>query len=435
MPPLKKSQPRSASTTPLVPDLKKTIKSHTERRKKPTNLWTGPNGEGPNGGVTQGLLAKFLSCRERFRLLVCEGLKPHDRFDKKREFGQMWHVCEEVLASPNHSLDALQCRLRLYREELFKKYPTDKDEINKWYKIVSRQFPLYVRHWSKHPDMVTRTPLLSEQVFDVPYRLPSGRSVRLRGKWDSVDLVDGAVVLMENKTKGDIDEERLKSQLESGFELQTQLYMVALAEYQKSKGQYRLGGEGIPRGAPIAGVRYNVVRRPLSGGRGTIIQGKGTQGSKCPKCNAVGRVILKGQTESSRCPKCDGQCRLGGKPPEADGEYYDRLLKYIEDEPEYFFMRWNVGVTSGDILKFREECLDPILETMSNWWSMVGKPEPITGQLQDYLLMGYHWRTPYNVWDPLSGGGMSEYDAHLRDGMEVGLERTSVLFPELQEST
>lgn len=407
----------------------KSLSKQSKKRRQP--LWAGPSGEGPNGGVTQGLIGKWLSCKERFRLLAVEGLKARERFSHRLHYGQMWHVCEEALAGPK----PIQWELDLlsYRDQLFRVYPTDKVEVEKWYNVCLRQFPLYVQYWSKHPDVTSRTPLLSEVAFDVPYTLPSGRTVRLRGKWDSVDLVDGQVWLQENKTKGDIDEVRLKAQLASGFSLQVMLYLTAL-EIRRKMWQ----GSGYPEKTygemavyPIAGVRYNVIRRPLSGGKGTIVQGKGTDGSKCPKCDAAGRVVLKGDTESSVCPKCNGRCRLGGKPPETDAAYYDRLAQYIKDEPEYFFMRWNVGITTGDIARFRKECLDPILDAMSNWYDHVTssrKPFDCTAALNDYNL---HWRTPYGIWNPLEDGGSSEYDAHLADGMEVGLERVSVMFPEL----
>ena len=74
--------------------------------------------------------------------------------------------------------------------------------------------------------------MLQEQVCDVPYNLPSGRVVRLRGKFDSVDLIDGGIYLQENKTKGDIDKIQVERQL--SFDLQTLMYSVALHKMKEA---------------------------------------------------------------------------------------------------------------------------------------------------------------------------------------------------------
>jgi hypothetical protein len=160
------------------------------------------------------------------------------------EYGNMWHVCEEAFAAtpPTDSREfsdgdyqSWESALKGYARELSRQYPSDREEIDKWYNVCRMQFPLYVRHWQEHPDVLARTPLLQEEAFDVPYCLPSGRTVRLRGKWDSVDLVEKGtnqgVWLMENKTKGDIDETALQEQV--SWDLQVMLYITALREATK----------------------------------------------------------------------------------------------------------------------------------------------------------------------------------------------------------
>ena len=64
-------------------------------------IWDGPEED----GITQSLLSRFLVCRERFRILVVDGLKPVDQFSSRIEYGQMWHLCEENLAAGNDYLD------------------------------------------------------------------------------------------------------------------------------------------------------------------------------------------------------------------------------------------------------------------------------------------------------------------------------------------
>ncbi len=398
-------------------------------RKEP--LWRGPEVD----GITFSLLSRFLQCRERFRLHVVEGLRPNPQFNHKVEYGNMWHVCEEALAKGqdrNNRVDQWR-PLTDYVKDLCRKYPQDQSQIDHWHRVCRAQFPLYVGHWQNHPDTVARTPLLQEQVFDVPLTLPSGRTVRLRGKWDSVGLVmpgkcncgadrsgpsaeahspscpagiahtvtgkgpQGGIWLQENKTKGDIRPSQVQRQLR--FDLQTMLYLVAL----------RLDVDAWVETAgmidQIKGVRYNVVKRPLSGGKGTIVRHKATK----------------------------------NHPEETKDQFYTRMAEYIRAEPGEYFMRWNVEVSPADVSRFRRECLDPVLEQLCDWWgwiSNVSDPFAVEETFLDGRRAAYnpiHWRHPFGCYNALDEGGSSDLDDCLETGSEVGLCRVDDLFPELNE--
>lgn len=366
-----------------------TLKSKLKGKKVETGpVWRGPEVD----GITQSLLSKFLVCRERFRIQVIEGWKPADRFNRGIEYGNMWHICEEHFAANEDWLQPLT----QYAARLCRKYPTDQQEIDKWYNVCKIQFPVYVDFWSKHKDVRSRTPLLQEENFKVPYELPSGRIVLLRGKFDSVDLIgkgrSAGIYLQENKSKGDIDEEKMRRQLESGFDLQTMMYLIAL----DAADPELLFGTNIKRPA-IKGVRYNVVRRPLSGGKGSIRQ---KQGSK-------------------------------NVPAETASEFYNRLkTDYIEAEPEHFFMRWKVEVSQQDIERFKRECFNPLLEQLCCWYeTMVGTSITIGDPTLKPLV---HYRMPSGIYNPLTQGKETEYDEYLLTGSTVGLERVKNLFPELE---
>jgi hypothetical protein len=368
-------------------------------------LWAGPCDSGPQGGITFSLLSRFISCRERFRIAVIEGLQPVDAFNHRLAFGSMWHVCEEALAKEVRvgdrrcDNDGITAALTSFASDLCRLYPMSQEQVDHWYNVVKVTFPLYVEYWAKHPDMIARRPLLSEQSFSVPYRLPSNRIVRLRGKWDSVGLVGegkGArVILQENKTKGDVREAQLRRQLR--FDLQTLLYAVALHQYQSDSFWQRSNKSW--RKIPIGGVRYNVVRRPLSGGKGSIVRHKPT------KSNPEG---------------------------ESKEAFFLRLRDIIAESPQDYFMRWDVGITPSDILRFRRECLDPILEQLCDWWEAMQDCDG--NYFRPPTPHGYvHWRHPFGVFDALNEGGSSDLDEYLETGSTVGLERASTLFPELEE--
>jgi hypothetical protein len=359
-------------------------------KKRTAPLWKGPEED----GITFSLLSRFLVCRERFRLLVVEGLRPAPAFNHRIEFGSMWHVCEEAHA--DGGLDWNR-QLQAYCSHLAQQYPTSRQQVEHWCNVCKVTFPVYVDYWSDHPDTTDRTPLLQEQVFDVPYQLPSGRTVRLRGKWDGVDLISqgktAGIYLFETKTKGDVREGQIRRQL--NMDLQTMLYLVAL---QTDWAEVMNHVDSLKKWSDLSGpsgIRYNVVRRPLSGGKGTIVQHKPTKSKPF------------------------------GESAEA---FYQRLQGIIAEDPGYYFTRWRSEVSPADVKKFREQCLDPILEQLCLWydWVVLGKVDP------DFMLnVSPTWRHPFGVWNPLDEGGSSDLDEYLENGSEVGLHRTENLFPEL----
>lgn len=372
--------------------LKETI-GKVKVKKKSAPVWEGPCGTGPQGGITFSLLNKWLEDKERFRLRTIEGLKARDKWNSRIEFGSMWHICEEAFAAGYAPGVSWEEMLLDYAKELCLKYAFDRDEINNWYGICRTMFPIYLDYWAQHPDMVDRTPLMSEQVFCVPYKLPSGRTVYLRGKWDSIDVVGKRIWLMENKTKSDPDEEQIKNQL--SFDCQTLLYLCALQQ-EMNDGSYGTGGK------LLSGVRYNVIKRPRQ-----------YQGKK-----------------------------------ETHQEFLTRLKGIIEESPSDFFMRWNVEINSADIEKFKREFLNPAMENLCDdyeWWEYCKNCAHFKRQMMgcqfDYEHRGNRFpdhrnrsfRTPFGCYSALADGGSTEYDNYLATGgSEVGLERVTNLFPELE---
>lgn len=407
---------------------------------KPKSVWQGPEAPGPQGGITQSMLGKFLSCPERFRLYAVEGLRTSDRFSPRMEFGNLHHVAEEAHAAGKDWQEPLEN----YCRDLMRKYPMQQSDVEHWYMVCSKQFPHYVNYWSKHPDVVAREPLMQEQVFDVPYKLPSGRVVRLRGKWDSVDLVKSGdnrgVWLMENKSKGEIDVEQLQRQLTC--DLQACLYSTALVEHRKMvakelltgyfKPQYTQFVRDIlvePQRMPFRGVRYNCIRRPLSGGKGTIKQREATEGSKCSGCDGMGaRVLYKGTSREKAenpCSKCEGKGRTGAKLGETKEEFYDRLEEYIRVEPETYFMRWEVEVTERDLREFQRQVLNPLLERLCQWWDW------ISTNPKDPFAHHLHWKCPFGYFSSMAEGVVGDYDNLLQTGSRLGLQNVDNLFREL----
>lgn len=348
-------------------------KSQTQpkSKKRTAPLWEGPDGNGDQGGITYSLLCRFLNCRERFRIQVVEGLRVRERFSAPMEYGNMWHVCEEHFAAGQGRIWAN--RLQEHCTELMQRFPLDREEIAHWHSLCQIQFPMYVEHWNRHPDVQKRTPLLQEHVFDVLYKLPSGRTVRLRGKFDSVDLIGNGIWLQENKTKSRIEPEKIKRQL--SYDLQTMMYIIALGLYQKNLGIK--DGSGFPIATPIKGVRYNVVRR-----------------SSHKYADSFQKKLME-----------------------------DRDAKRMNE----WFDRWEVAISAQDIARFKRECFNPILEQLWDWWEWVSKTSP--GVWEGRSI---HWRHPFGVYNVLDEGGSTDLDYYLETGSTIGLEVSDQLFRELQ---
>jgi len=361
-------------------ELDKVLAEESKKVNEP--LWKGPFED----GVTQSLLGKFLVCRERFRIHTVEGLRPTPKFEKNLEFGNMWHLCEECHAEGVPWEEPL----KKYAQGLVDNYREERGEVEKWFQVCKVQFPVYEKYWGKQKDVRLRTPVLQEEVFRVPVTLGSGRKVTMTGKWDAVDLIgpkkNSLLFLQENKTKGEIDEEKVREQL--SYDLQSFFYLIALRE------AVRAGTiEGVPKTKKIAGVRYNVIRRPLSGGRHSVRQHKPTKS------------------------KPNG---------ESKSEYYTRLGNLIAEEPEYFFMRWKAEVSESELNTFWKCTLEPLFENLCDWWEYI-----LIDPFNPWGNQSIHWRHPYGVYNPMNQGRGTALDTYLLTGNTVGLKRATTLYPEL----
>jgi len=323
-----------------------------------------------------------------------EGLVEDEGFNHKLEYGSLWHEAEEAHAAGKDPYKALG----RYRDKLRARYPGSEAAINKWAAIAREQFPAYLDHWRKHPETAGRKHLLQEEPFRVPYCLPSGRTVTLRGKWDAIFSQKG-IYIQENKTKGDPDEEGITRTVDQ--DLQTVIYLIAL--YAKKKEDPPAMGSLKPwlealRKSPIKGALYNVIRRPL----------------------ADRYAIRQRKAETER-------------------DFIKRVGQQVRDNPERFFMRWKATITTRDIDRFRLECFDPILESLWDWWEWLA-PDPFhpwklmeKWRKSGVKLAPQHFRFPFGVYNPLGSGYRGDYFNLLTRGQTSGLTRTDNLFPELRQ--
>jgi len=299
----------------------------------------------------------------------------------------MWHICEEAYSQDKTSWEE---DLFQYCRKLARKYPLQNTQITHWFDVCRLQFPIYIKYKRKHPDTIKYKSLAKELVFSIPYDIGNGREVLLKGKFDGIDKGNRRIRLQEHKTKGDIPVEQLNTQLL--FDLQTMFYLTALHELIKTPEKLGLKPNTFEKNR--YDIRYNVIRRPLSGGKHSI------------------RRLRKTKTR---------------KVEETNKEFYARLGEAIEGDADYFFKRWDCCLTRGDLEKFADTFLKPILNEVWDWWDWI-KASPHNPYRKGNKL---HWRYPYGVYNPTLEGRAEELDNYLNTGSTIGLEKADRLFPEL----
>lgn len=427
-------------------------KAVSKKERQP--LWKGPHDD----GITQSLFSKFIVCRHRFYLRTVHGLVEDEGFSKALEYGNMWHAAEEVWCNGAHGellprartalLDRSLAAAKKVRDGLLKTYQDQFSEVDKWYQLCIRQFPLYLAYWDGHADEKSRKPLLEEAMFRVPYQLPSGRFVVLRGKFDAVCVMkypvsahqfrvrtaDG-IFIQENKSKGKVDEMGLIKTV--AFNLQTQWYQAALRIIVEAIEAKRwddvaawLPGVNTDRlvaavqvGLKPKGVLYNVIKRPLS--------------DQYALKRREGRVV-KGKPG-----------RVGA---ETNTQFYDRVAAQIEEQSfdkngkplsrSPHFLRLKTVVEDSDIEKFKTQMFNPHMEQLLDWWTWIEMDpwhpfddkvtrEPSANGPGMKLTNNLHWQSPWGVYNSMWDGLRGDFFELLTEGREFGLTQTFNLFPEL----
>jgi hypothetical protein len=306
-------------------------------------------------GVSQSLLAKFINCRERFRLYAVEGLRPTDR-KEAMEFGTIFHKALEYHAQ---KMTTSQINTKLM------KWAKDNPKVDKALcRIATAILPHYIDEWKEEKLEY----VASEEIFDVPYIASNGKTVRLRGRRDEMFVRNGLLWLQENKTKTNIDEDKIMACLPE--DLQTMLYV------------YTAGIDYHPR--KMGGVLYNVIRKPSL-----------KQGAK-----------------------------------ETESQFLKRISDDCADRRDHYFKRYDVELTQNDIDSFMDQILDPHITALVEWWESVKHNPFDPWRLQDGERNPHHWRRPFGIFDPMTFG-KGDYFELIVSGSHLGLETVETAFPEL----
>ena len=300
--------------------------------KKP--LWTW------DAGVSFSSLSTWLEDQEQFALKYVEGWTSR-RISVSLEFGSLIHYCLEKqfnFSTPEECATTVCQSYYDYRSKTVLN-STERDSLDFVCRLAVATFPAYCRFWYSDDQSIDW--LSREQKFSVPYTLPNGIVVNLRGMRDGVFRLKKSLGIFETKTKSRIDEREIVSGLRA--DMQTLFYVVATREEI---------GELPSR------IEYNIIRR---------------SGLK-PRKN------------------------------EPMTDFISRIKDDVNSRPEHYFQRYEVTLLKSDITRFEEETLQPELMALHRWWEGV-KKNPLGKRRFDYpyhrrnlnALVGKYGRA--DLWD------------------------------------
>ena len=262
-------------------------------------------------GVTQSMLTAFLSCPTKTKLGTVEGWSS-SRPRRALSYGSLMHkVLEDeqrIQKEKGKDWTPSDLRVRTTIDDACKVFrkkanekgrfsPEDEEQLELTKAQLYAIMPAYFRHW----DAPKWTEI--ENVFDIPYKVGTSLTTRLRGRKDGVFTAkDGTLWQLDSKSSSRINEEELGVTLTRNY----QILFYTLATYLQT-------GK-IPKR-----FVYNIVRK----------------------------TGLK--------PK-------GGDLP----EYVKRIGDEVAKNPDHFFHRFEVAIVKQDLLDFQKE-LDQTLLHIKAW--------------------------------------------------------------------
>ena len=262
-------------------------------------------------GITQGLLSKFMNCRQETRLFL-DGWSPKKSNSAGLTYGSIFHGALEIYYN-----DLIQRKLKTvpsgsYISKLLadveRKWKSenahDSNDARSLLElscgIAEATLPHYFRKWWRDDAKIRWQSM--EQEFRIPFTTKDGRKTFLRGKKDGV-FGSPNIWLFETKTKSLINEGNLIDTL--WYELQVNFYLYAMLKLYKKHP---------------SGVLYNIIRR-------TCLERKKSETLKA---------------------------------------FLSRVSGDVENRPDFYFMRYEISTTKSELLKFETE-LEGLITDFMDW--------------------------------------------------------------------
>lgn len=276
-------------------------------------------------GITQGLLANWMSCRAKALWFLKGWVVKSPSFPLTHgsiTHGILEHVYEDIRLGKLKSMPSHKETLG-YISRIEKQWRKENPHADKKalefaelsLLVAEATMPTYFEYWSK--DIKNMKWEKIEGNFATPFKLPDGRKTILRGAMDGV-YRNPKRWLFETKTKSRIDEAALVDYLP--FELQVNFYIFNLI----------LNGGEIPRG-----VLYNIIRRTN---------------------------LKQGKKENIK-------------------QFSKRVAEDIIDRPEEYFIRMEVAIGRDEIEYFKKE-VTGIIKDFYDWYEGLVPHYRVTGHCE-----------------------------------------------------
>lgn len=368
-----------------------------------------------NDGVTYSMLSAFNICPHSFWRSYVAGWQEieEDGGLSPTGFGNLFHHLSERFFGEVPSKEDVLAEAYAYGEALRMRC-TDQASTNAVDRLTLTCAMIYTRHqehWNDtptyrpdkfppgtssllhaaHPDGVYDKEFFvvaREKTFKIKHWITPTLWVWLRGKIDGifdVPVLNDRVVL-ENKTKGNIDEEGTEATLHE--DLQTNIYLYAAHKI----------------GYPIRRVLYNVIRRPK---------------------------------------------HSWNKAKETLQGHVDRIEEDTRKRPDHYFKRFDRTVDPGLVEVFIAHKLNSLLWQQHRWCKSI-EPNPMEPwhlhDSQGNLLRNEeggvvinleHYERPYGIWDPYAMNAKGhQYEMRILNRYENyrQIDRAE-LFPELDDDS
>lgn len=251
-----------------------------------------------NIGLTQSLILAYQSCLRKF-VLKANGYSVKSKRDKFL-FGSLVHEALDLLYS-NKYTNFSDFEIYFTNKKMKEFLLVDTQQVELDFALCGIMISEYCKRYTD--DFSKKKFDGVEEEFEVSHNIAT-----LRGKKDGCFYIDKKRWLMEHKTKSRFNEESLMLQLSHDF--QNLFYILA---------------DELMHGEKIAGVLYNVIRKP----------------------------------------------QLKIKRTETIKEFCDRVLEDVKKRPEWYFIRWEIPYTKKDKQRFivelnqKMQAIDTAIQTNS----------------------------------------------------------------------
>lgn len=326
-------------------------------------------------GLSYSLLAKFIVCRERFRLRTVEGLTPDGKKDAI-EFGSIFHKALELYAK-GYTQSKILAHFRTLSRTKNKRSRESFDPL--LCRIATTMLPMYTSHW-KH-ELAQIKYFETEKDFEILHNTGLGHLIPLRGKRDEGFIKNGKLWLQENKTKSQINEELIIQTLSQM--LQPMLYLYSFQHDYPGK--------------EIGGILYNIVRKP------NLQQGKDSEN------NYIQRIVNDIESRPDHYFKM-----FSAEISHQDIQNW--VAKYLNPLLCQVALWWE---------SIKHNPFDPWTTPKRNL-GIAKDPEDAKVLVQN----PHHFLAPFGVYNPMSTG-LGEYFGKVTYGVDSGLRYDPDVFPEL----